>query len=190
MGQDEPEAVLLLRVSLAGAHAVSVLCAREGADRREVQHAALAVVRLAPFVAARPGKHRVERPQAPAVHLSAREAAQSRTARYLFGCLALNVHVLYESRTGTTIFRVLFICILCGQVNGDSNAIMSSPSSPVLVLNGEINLSNRKKSEIEEDGKRMQSSLFLHFEAINEILTDRTVQILVFASTFRPHFLC
>lgn len=94
MGQDEPEAVLLLRVSLAGAHAVSVLCAREGADRREVQHAALAVVRLAPFVAARPGKHRVERPQAPAVHLSAREAAQSRTARYLFGCLALNVHVL------------------------------------------------------------------------------------------------
>lgn len=75
-------------------------------------------------------------------------------------------------------------------MNGDSNAIVSSPSSPVLVLNGEINLSNRKKSDIEEDGKRMQSSLFLNFEVINEILTDRTVQILVFASTFRPHFLC
>ena len=44
------------------------------------------------------------------------------------------------------------------QMNGDSVALVSTTSSPVLVLNGEIDL-NRKKTEEDDKGKELH---FLH----------------------------
>ena len=91
MDQVKPEAVRLLRVSLTHTHAVPVLCASEGAHRREVQHDALAVVRLAlaPLVSAAARQHRLQCPQAPAINLCALETPQQ--------C----VHCLYSLVIGT-----------------------------------------------------------------------------------------